>query len=127
MMPPALTGDQAGAETDARVPVELRDRLQLHQRSTGSYGNFSIGIGQAARFFWSWPIVIIGQFIVSLVSPSLRATSRGRFDLPVFEATLEPTLGWFTGWFYFWPQVVTVTAVAVIVAFWSTASMPGPS
>ena len=27
------------------------------------------------------------------------------------------TLGWFTGWFYFWAQVVTVTAVAVIVAF----------
>ncbi len=23
------------------------------------------------------------------------------------------TLGWFTGWFYFWAQVVTVTAVAV--------------
>ena len=27
------------------------------------------------------------------------------------------TLGWFTGWFYFWAQVLTVTAVAVIVAF----------
>ena len=27
------------------------------------------------------------------------------------------TLGWFTGWFYFWAQVVTVTAVAVIVAY----------
>ena len=27
------------------------------------------------------------------------------------------TLGWFTGWFYFWAQVVTVSAVAVIVAF----------
>ncbi len=27
------------------------------------------------------------------------------------------TLGWFTGWIYFWAQVVTVTAVAVIVAF----------
>ncbi len=26
-------------------------------------------------------------------------------------------LGWFTGWFYFWAQVVTVTAVAVIVAY----------
>ncbi len=26
-------------------------------------------------------------------------------------------LGWFTGWIYFWAQVVTVTAVAVIVAF----------
>ena len=26
------------------------------------------------------------------------------------------TLGWFTGWFYFWAQVLTVTAVAVIVA-----------
>src|SRR4029079_9942369 len=36
--------------------------------STGTYGNFSIGIGQAGpAFFWSWPIVIIGQLIVALV------------------------------------------------------------
>ena len=27
------------------------------------------------------------------------------------------TLGWFTGWMYFWARVVTVTAVAVIVPF----------
>jgi amino acid transporter len=27
------------------------------------------------------------------------------------------TLGWFTGWFYFWAQIVTVTAVACIVAY----------
>ena len=27
------------------------------------------------------------------------------------------TLGWFTGWFYFWAQVLTVSAVAVIVGY----------
>ena len=35
------------------------------------------------------------------------------------------TLGWFTGWFYFWAQVVTVTAVAVIVAL-RHRRHPGP-
>ena len=40
--------------------------------STGTYGNFSIGIGQAGpAFFWSWPIVIIGQLIVALVFAEL--------------------------------------------------------
>ena len=36
------------------------------------------------------------------------------------------TLGWFTGWFYFWAQVVTVTAVAVIVAFVIDGIHAGP-
>ena len=35
------------------------------------------------------------------------------------------TLGWFTGWFYFWAQVMTVTAVAVIVAL--RRRRPGPA
>ena len=32
------------------------------------------------------------------------------------------TLGWFTGWIYFWAGVITVTAVAVTVAFVMSAS-----
>ena len=40
--------------------------------STGTYGNFGVGLGQAGpAFFWSWPIVIIGQFIVALVFAEL--------------------------------------------------------
>ena len=87
--------------------------------STGSYGNFSIGIGQAGpAFFWSWPIVIIGQFIVALVFAELASHFPVAGSIYQWSKRLSNrTLGWFTGWFYFWAQVVTVTAVAVIVGF----------
>jgi urea carboxylase system permease len=87
--------------------------------STGTYGNFSIGIGQAGpAFFWSWPIVIIGQFIVALVFAELASHFPVAGSIYQWSKRLSNrTLGWFTGWFYFWAQVVTVTAVAVIVAF----------
>ena len=36
--------------------------------STGTYGNFGVGLSQAGpAFFWSWPIVILGQLVVALV------------------------------------------------------------
>ena len=35
--------------------------------STGSFGNFGVGIGLGGpAFFWSWPIVIVGQTLVAL-------------------------------------------------------------
>ena len=87
--------------------------------STGSYGNFSIGIGQAGpAFFWSWPIVIIGQFIIALVFAELASHFPVAGSIYQWSKRLSNrTLGWFTGWFYFWAQVVTVTAVAVIVGY----------
>ncbi|MFL5775031.1 MAG: amino acid permease [Chloroflexota bacterium] len=87
--------------------------------STGTYGNFSIGIGQAGpAFFWSWPIVIVGQLIVALVFAELASHFPVAGSIYQWSKRLSNrTLGWFTGWFYFWAQVVTVTAVAVIVAF----------
>jgi urea carboxylase system permease len=87
--------------------------------STGTYGNFGVGIGQGGpAFFWSWPIVIIGQFIVALVFAELASHFPVAGSIYQWSKRLSNrTLGWFTGWFYFWAQVVTVTAVAVIVAF----------
>ena len=87
--------------------------------STGSYGNFGVGLSQAGpAFFWSWPIVIIGQFIVALVFAELASHFPVAGSIYQWSKRLSNrTLGWFTGWFYFWAQVVTVTAVAVIVAF----------
>jgi urea carboxylase system permease len=87
--------------------------------STGTYGNFGIGLGQAGpAFFWSWPIVIIGQFIVALVFAELASHFPVAGSIYQWSKRLSNrTLGWFTGWFYFWAQVVTVTAVAVIVGY----------
>jgi urea carboxylase system permease len=87
--------------------------------STGSFGNFGVGIGLGGpAFFWSWPIVIIGQTLVALVFAELASHFPVAGSIYQWSKRLaNRTLGWFTGWFYFWAQVVTVTAVAVIVAF----------
>jgi urea carboxylase system permease len=87
--------------------------------STGSFGNFGVGIGLGGpAFFWSWPIVILGQTIVALVFAELSSHFPVAGSIYQWSKRLSNrTLGWFTGWFYFWAQVVTVTAVAVIVAF----------
>jgi urea carboxylase system permease len=96
--------------------------------STGSYGNFGVGLSQAGpAFFWSWPIVIIGQFIVALVFAELASHFPVAGSIYQWSKRLSNrTLGWFTGWFYFWAQVVTVTAVAVIVAFVIDGIHAGP-
>ncbi|MEK6719542.1 MAG: amino acid permease [Chloroflexota bacterium] len=87
--------------------------------STGSFGNFGVGIGLGGpAFFWSWPIVIAGQTLVALVFAELASHFPVAGSIYQWSKRLSNrTLGWFTGWFYFWAQVVTVTAVAVIVAF----------
>jgi urea carboxylase system permease len=87
--------------------------------STGSFGNFGVGIGLGGpAFFWSWPIVIFGQTLVALVFAELASHFPVAGSIYQWSKRLSNrTLGWFTGWIYFWAQVVTVTAVAVIVAF----------
>jgi urea carboxylase system permease len=87
--------------------------------STGSYGNFGLGIGLGGpAFIWAWPIVIVGQLLVALVFAELASHFPVAGSIYQWSKRLSNrTLGWFTGWFYFWAQVVTVSAVAVIVAF----------
>ncbi len=87
--------------------------------STGSFGNFGVGIALGGpAFFWSWPIVILGQTLVALVFAELASHFPVAGSIYQWSKRLSNrTLGWFTGWIYFWAQIVTVTAVSVIVAF----------
>ncbi|MDQ2964247.1 MAG: amino acid permease [Chloroflexota bacterium] len=87
--------------------------------STGSYGNFGVGIGLGGpAFFWSWPFVVAGQLLVALVFAELASHFPVAGSIYQWSKRLSSrTLGWFTGWFYFWAQVVTVSAVAVIVGY----------
>ena len=87
--------------------------------STGSYGNFGVAIGLGGPvMFWSWFLVIGGQFLVALVFAELASHYPVAGSIYQWSKRLSNRgLGWFTGWFYFWAQVVTVSAVAVIVAF----------
>jgi amino acid transporter len=87
--------------------------------STGSYGNFGVGIGLGGpMMFWTWLIIVAGQFIVALGFAELASHYPLAGSIYQWSKRLSHrTLGWFTGWFYFWAQVLTVTAVAVIVSF----------
>ena len=87
--------------------------------STGSFGNFGGGIALAGpAMFWMWFVICGGQFLVALVFAELASHYPVAGSVYQWSKRLSNRgLGWFTGWFYFWAQVVTVTAVAVIVAF----------
>ena len=88
--------------------------------STGSFGNFGVGIGLGgpASIFWSWIVVVGGQLLVALVFAELASHFPVAGSIYQWSKRLSHrTLGWFTGWFYFWAQVVTVSAVAVIVGY----------
>ena len=88
--------------------------------STGSFGNFGVGIGLGgpASIFWSWVLVVAGQLLVALVFAELASHFPVAGSIYQWSKRLSNrTLGWFTGWFYFWAQVVTVSAVAVIVGY----------
>jgi urea carboxylase system permease len=87
--------------------------------STGSYGNFGYGFGLAGpMMFWTWFVIIGGQTLVALVFAELASHYPVAGSIYQWSKRLSHrTLGWFTGWFYFFAQVFTVTAVAVIVSF----------
>jgi urea carboxylase system permease len=87
--------------------------------STGSFGNFGVGFGLGGpMMFWTWIIIVAGQTIVALGFAELASHYPVAGSIYQWSKRLSNrTLGWFTGWFYFWAQVVTVTAVACIVAF----------
>ncbi len=88
--------------------------------STGSFGNFGVGIGLGgpASIFWSWVLVVAGQLLVALVFAELASHFPVAGSIYQWSKRLSNrTLGWFTGWFYFWAQVLTVSAVAVIVGY----------
>jgi amino acid transporter len=88
--------------------------------STGSFGNFGVGIGLGgpASIFWSWILVVGGQLLVALVFAELASHYPVAGSIYQWSKRLSNrTLGWFTGWCYFWAQVLTVSAVAVIVGY----------
>jgi len=87
--------------------------------ATGSFTQQAVAIGVGGPpFIWGWFIVIIGQRFVALNFAELASHFPVAGSIYQWSKRLSNrTLGWFTGWFYFWAQVVTVTAVAVIVAY----------
>lgn len=82
--------------------------------STGTFTLIALGLGFGGpAFFWSWPLVILGQTFVALNFAELASHFPVAGSIYQWSKRLSNrALGWFTGWFYFWAGVVTVTAVA---------------
>jgi amino acid transporter len=81
--------------------------------STGIFTLFILGISLAGGFFWwSWPIVVIGQLIIALNFAEVSA------HFPVAGSVYQwtkylsnRTYSWFTGWIYLFAGILTVAAV----------------
>jgi urea carboxylase system permease len=95
--------------------------------STGTFGLFYLGIlAGGPAFFWTWIIVAIGQFIVALNFAELSSHFPIAGSIYQWSKRLSGfTLGWFTGWFYFFAGVLTITSVAFIVPVPLLAIFPG--
>ena len=75
----------------------------------------AFGVGGPA-IFWAWPLVILGQTFVALNFAELASHFPVAGSIYQWSKRLSNrTLGWFTGWIYFWAGVITVTAVAATV------------
>jgi urea carboxylase system permease len=85
--------------------------------STGTFALFSLGLSAGGpSFFWTWPIVAIGQFIVALNFAELASHFPIAGSIYQWSKRLSGhSLGWFTGWIYFFAGVITVTSVAFTV------------
>lgn len=126
------SSQEVGARDDAHLQ-SLGIKPELH-RSLGFMSNFAvafsyisvstgtftlIAVGLAVTgpfFFWSWPLVILGQTFVALNFAELSSHFPVAGSIYQWSKRLSnKTLGWFTGWIYFWAGVLTTTAVAITV------------
>jgi urea carboxylase system permease len=95
--------------------------------STGTFSLFFLGIlAGGPAFFWTWFIVAIGQFIVALNFAELSSHFPIAGSIYQWSKRLSGyTLGWFTGWFYFFAGILTITGVAFTVPIPLLAIFPG--
>jgi urea carboxylase system permease len=85
--------------------------------STGIFTLFILGLGLAGpAFFWSWPIVVVGQLLVGLNFAEV--SSHFPVAGSVYQWTKylsNRTYAWFTGWIYLFAGVLTIAAVMATV------------
>jgi amino acid transporter len=83
--------------------------------STGIFALFFLGLSTVGGiFFWSWPIVALGQLVVAFGFAEL--SSHYPVAGSVFQWTKYlsgKTYSWFAGWIYLFAGILTVTSVCV--------------
>jgi urea carboxylase system permease len=85
--------------------------------STGIFTLFVLGIALAGpAFFWSWPIVVVGQLLIGLNFAEV--SSHFPVAGSVYQWTKylsNRTYSWFSGWIYLFAGVLTVAAVVATI------------
>jgi urea carboxylase system permease len=131
-MASTITGvEGASAPGEAADLATFGYPQELHRR-LGSYASFAAGFSFVSilttifqlfafgfsfggpAFFWTWPIVFAGQFLVALNFSELAARYPISGAIYQWSRRLSNfTIGWFAGWIMILAQIVT-TAVAAI-------------
>lgn len=85
--------------------------------TTGIFALFAFGLGTGGpAFFWSWPVVFGGQFLVALVFAEL--ASHYPLAGSVFQWTKQVAnkdVAWLNGWVYLIAQIATIASVDFVV------------
>lgn len=118
-------------DLDADDLSEFGYDQQLH-RSLGKFASFAAGFSFVSilttvfqffglgfgfggpAFFWTWPIVYAGQFLVALCFAEIAA--RYPISGAIYQWSRRmggEVIGWFGGWFMMIAQVVTASAAAI--------------
>ena len=137
-------------EGDAGDLASFGYAQQLHRR-LGGYASFAAGFSFVSilttvfqlfgfgfsfggpAFFWTWPMVFVGQFAVALTFAELAA----RYPIAgcIYQwarRVSRAVVGWFAGWLMLIGQIVSVAAAAialqvVLPAIWSGFQVVGGS
>lgn len=85
--------------------------------STGIFTLFILGLFLAGpAFFWSWPIVVVGQLLVGLNFAEVSSHFPVAGSVYQWSKYLSnKTYAWFTGWIYLFAGVLTIAAVVATV------------
>ncbi|MFI6563301.1 amino acid permease [Streptomyces sp. NPDC050534] len=123
--------------------AEFGYRQELH-RSLGRYASFAAGFsfisvlttvfqffafGYAFGgpvFFWTWPVVLVGQLAVAACFAELAARYPISGAIYQWSSRLAtPAFGWFAGWIMVIGQIVVVAAAALALQMVLPAIWPG--
>ncbi|MFJ2440336.1 MULTISPECIES: amino acid permease [unclassified Streptomyces] len=137
-----------GRGDDSVALADFGYRQELH-RSMGRYASFAAGFSfisvlttvfqffafgfsfGGAAFFWTWPVVLVGQLLVAACFAELAARYPLSGAIYQWSSRLStPAFGWFAGWIMVIGQMVVVAAAAlalqvVLPAIWSGFQLVG--
>jgi len=97
----------------------------------GIYSVFAISLLAAGpAFFWSLPIVLVGELLVTAVFGEL--VSKWPLQGSVYawaRQLVGPRYGWWTNWIYMWGLTMTLSVLALAATgyIWSAAGNASPS